>query len=421
MIAERSLNIHWIGIAAAALLLLQPPARAQLFEEFLGGPPPLSTTILDDEVVPANFQPPAFSQPPDSVPPATRTTTRRSRQQLASVPNMFGDFGMVGATAVFDNPSGNQRVIGVFDIPGAGGSRPVKIAENDTPIPVDRVFFNYNHFHNVFQFQEAALFPVPQPITRQLPIDRYTLGFEKTFFGGNWSCELRLPLNGTVAAAGTDFAVEGGNWGNLAVIVKSLLYADEVLAVGAGLGIDTPTGSRAQADIGDVQVVFENEAVHLLPYLGGIWSPTESLFFTGFLQVDVATGGNDVVVSQFGLPGQSAGLFNSQNLLYVDAGVGYWLYQNPYADWMTGLAGVVEVHYTTALNDTDTIFIQRDTALGLITNPQNRFDVVNLTAGLNFLLGEMSNLRVAGVAPLGESVDRRFFDAEVQVQFNQRF
>ena len=57
MIAERSLNIHWIGIAAAALLLLQPPARAQLFEEFLGGPPPLSTTILDDEVVPANFQP----------------------------------------------------------------------------------------------------------------------------------------------------------------------------------------------------------------------------------------------------------------------------------------------------------------------------------------------------------------------------
>ena len=48
-------------------------------------------------------------------------------------------------------------------------------------------------------------------------------------------------------------------------------------------------------------------------------------------------------------------------------------------------------------------------------------DIGAMEGGLNFLLGEMSNLRVAGVAPLGESVDRRFFDAEVQVQFNQRF
>lgn len=419
--AGRSAIYCRLGLAGAVFALLAAPAQAQLFEEFFGGPPSIRTTILDEEVVPVQFQPPALSQPPESTPPSTRTTTRRSRQQLASVPNMFGDFGMVGAVAVFDNPAGNSRVIGAFDIPGAGGSRPVKIAENDSPIPVDRVFFNYNHFHNVFEFQEASLFPIPQLTTRQLPIDRYTLGFEKTFLGGNWSCELRLPLNGTVEAEGTAFAVSGGNWGNLAVIVKSLLYDDGVLAVGAGLGIDTPTGSRAEADIGDVQVTFENEAVHLLPYLGGIWSPTESLFFTGFLQVDVATGGNDVIVSQFGLPGQSAGLFNSQNLLYVDAGVGYWLYQNPYADWMTGLAGVLEVHYTTALNDTDSVFFQGDGTFGLISNPQNRFDVVNLTAGLNFLLGELSNLRVAGVAPLGDSADRRFFDAEVQVQFNQRF
>jgi hypothetical protein len=32
----------------------------------------------------------------------------------------------------------------------------------------------------------------------------------------------------------------------------------------------------------------------------------------------------------------------------------------------------------------------------------------------------MANLRVAGVFPLGDE-DRRFFDSEVQVQFNHRY
>ena len=337
---------------------------------------------------------------------------------------MFGDFGMATAQAQFISPFGNQRSVGAFDIPGPGGSRPVKIGENDSPIPIDRVFFSYNHFHNVFEFQEVPSPPAP-PTSRQLPIDRYTLGFEKTFFGGDWSVEVRLPLSGTVAAEGTFFAVGGGNWGNLAVIVKNLLYADDVLAIGAGLGIDTPTGSRAEANIGDALVntrlVFENDTVHLLPYFGGIWSPGDAFFLTGFLQVDVATGGNEVLVSQFSSPLQSAGQFNSQNLLYVDAGAGYWLCQNPCAECITGVASVLELHYTTALNDSDAILIERGTTTSLISNPRNRFDVLNLTAGLNFLLGELSNLRVAGVFPLGDSQDERFFDAEVQVQFNQRF
>ncbi len=422
MIATRCAKLRWPGLMVLAAALFQFPAQGQIFEEFMGGPPPIRAPFVGDLVAPAAyFQPPPPSAPADAPLGAARAPARRSRQQLASVPNMFGDFGMMTAQAQFTSPSGNQRSVGAFDIPGGGGSRPVKISENDSPIPVDRVFFNYNHFHNVFEFQEITLPSPSPPVNRQLPIDRYTLGFEKTFLGGDWSVEVRLPLNGTVAAEGTFFAVGGGNWGNLAVIVKNLLYADDVLAVGGGLGIDTPTGSRAEADIGDARLVFENDTVHLLPYLGGVWSPTEAFFLTGFLQVDVATGGNDVLVSQFSSPLQSAGRFNSQNLLYVDAGAGYWLYQNPWAECVTGVASVLELHYTTALNDGDAVFIEQDGASALISNPRNRFDVLNLTAGLNFLLGELSNLRVAGVFPLGDSADKRFFDAEVQVQFNQRF
>ncbi len=414
----------WKCLCAWALVaaLAETAAYGQWFEEFLGGPPPVRIPTFDDQVVPAaNFQPPALSVPAEGPAATTRTPTRRSRQQLASVPNMFGDFGMMTAQAQFVSMSGNQRSFGAFDIPGPGGSSPVKIGENDSPIPVDRVLFNYNHFHNVFEFQEIALLPFPVQFNRQLPIDRYTVGFEKTFLGGDWSVEMRLPLNGTIDADGAFFAAGSGNWGNLAVIVKNLLYADDTLAIGAGLGIDIPTGSRSEATIGDLQLAFENDAAHVLPYVGGIWSPTDALFFTGFLQVDVATSGNEVLVSEFGFRQQSAGLFNNQNLLYVDGGAGYWLYQNPYAECVTGIAGVLELHYTTALNDSDSIFIERDGTFSLISNPRNRFDVLNVTAGLNFLLGEMSNLRVAGVFPLGDTPDRRFFDAEVQVQFNQRF
>jgi len=328
---------------------------------------------------------------------------------------------MMTATVQFIDVATNQGSFGSFDVPGAGGSRRVKIAENDSPLPQDRVFFMYNHFHNVYEFQENQFLPGPQTFQRQQPIDRYTFGLEKTFLDGDWSVELRLPLNGSLDAEGNLFAVRGGQYGNLAVIVKRLLYDDDLLAIGAGIGIDTPTGSQAQAEIGQNVLTFENESVHVLPYLGLVWSPADSLFVTGFLQVDVSTSGSDVVFTEQGLTPQPAGRFNEQNLLFADVGVGYWLYQNPYAEWLTGVAALLEFHYTTALQDTDSVLVERGSLAALISNPVNRFDVVNVSAGVNIDIGETANLRVAGVFPLGDAADNRFFDSEVQVQFNQRF
>jgi hypothetical protein len=46
--------------------------------------------------------------------------------------------------------------------------------------------------------------------------------------------------------------------------------------------------------------------------------------------------------------------------------------------------------------------------------------VLNGTIGVQMLLFELSSLRIAGVFPL-RSEDQRFFDSEVQVQFNRRF
>jgi hypothetical protein len=46
---------------------------------------------------------------------------------------------------------------------------------------------------------------------------------------------------------------------------------------------------------------------------------------------------------------------------------------------------------------------------------------MNGTIGLQTLFFDKSSLRVAGVFPFGQQADKRFFDAEVQVQFNRRF
>ncbi len=80
----------------------------------------------------------------------------------------------------------------------------------------------------------------------------------------------------------------------------------------------------------------------------------------------------------------------------------------------------MELHYVGALQDADTI---ADTALStdfVFGNDRNRFDVVNLTIGLDIELQNRLDLRVAGVIPL-TSGDNRFFDSEVRASINRRF
>ena len=54
-------------------------------------------------------------------------------------------------------------------------------------------------------------------------------------------------------------------------------------------------------------------------------------------------------------------------------------------------------------------------------NNFNRFDVLNLTAGLQAQLNTLTFVRVACVVPLGARDDQRFFDTELQLQINRRY
>jgi hypothetical protein len=412
-----------VRLSALGLCLVASPAFGQVFEEFMGPPPPTRNWLTDEQVAPAAFQqPPALSQPADPIRSPAPSRALASRQRLASVPNMFGDFGMTTGVVRFEGGPNGVGGLAAFTVPGAGGSRRVKIGENNSPIPTDRAFFMYNHFHNAYQFSELDFGSFPPSFTqRQEPIDRFTVGVEKTFLGGDWSVEVRLPIVASLAVQGETFAVNGGNWGNLAVIVKRLLYADDTIAVAAGLGIDAPTGSDFASEFSGSEFRMENDALHLLPYLGVVIDPGYGLFLMAYMQIDIATIGNEVIIGPEGGPGQSVGRFNEQNLLYFDVGGGYWLYENPYGECVSGVAAMLEFHYTTAIQDADQLAFGQPSGTGFITTPGNRFDVVNVSTGVNFAFGEWTNLRVAGVFPLGDEIDERFFDAEVQVQLNQRF
>jgi hypothetical protein len=434
-------------LVATGLAGGQDRYRVPVLEDWERSAQRAARSLSDSGVAPVPWEEPAddsveqasFMQPPPSLQPSqpARQPVRRaprslqeSNLRLASVPNMFGDLGLATATIVAGrDPNGQLGFSSEVDLPTSGGSRRVKIAENDSPIPVDRVFFNYNHFHNLFQLSERPPAPPGAPPTvRQVSIDRYTVGVEKTMAGGEYSVEVRLPFNGTFDEQLQTVGVDGRNIGNLALVFKSLLYSDEGLAIGAGLGLDTPTGGDTIGRIGQANIRFNNQALHVLPYIGFLvapgdptWGWNNGFFFSGFAQIDIATEGNSVNLLAPGAPAaRSLGKFTEQNLAFLDLGLGYWLYRNPYAERLTGLSVITELHYTTALQNSDVLSLDLPAADIAIASSGNRFDVLNGTIGVQMLLFELSSLRIAGVFPL-RSEDQRFFDSEVQVQFNRRF
>ena len=353
---------------------------------------------------------------PRTTPPAQRAPGQPARQfdtssmlasrspliRLAGLPNMFGD--SYGYQLQVSDFAGT----GTVDMPLPGGTRGVKISENDKALPMDRVFFIYNHFQNALEANVVGLG------VESYPIDQYTLGLEKTFRDGLWSVELRLPFSRTPRVIGTDLDVGTGDVGNLAIIIKRLLYVSESTAVGIGLPIEAPTGCDIAGEGAVSSFSLSNDAVHLAPFVGFLNAPNDRVFCEGFLQVDIPTNGNRV---SFG--GSDLGELSEQSLLFVDLALGYWLHRNPYARAVTGVAGMVEYHYTTTLENAGTVSGTDGFQFLRFGNPANRMDISNLTIGLHTELGK-TTVRVGGVFPLSGG-SNRLYDAEVQVSINRQF
>jgi len=173
-----------------------------------------------------------------------------------------------------------------------------------------------------------------------------------------------------------------------------------------------------------------------MPFIGVYRPFGDSWWLQGFTQIDTPTNGNDVRTN-----GGFRGRITEQTLLYIDISLGKWLYRNRCRcrrRGVTGIASIIELHYTGSLNDADGLLVGFDTTSSIGSLPadnffnrsgdENRFDVVNLTLGLQVEISEQWRITVAGVLPLREGRfdergrrENRFFDSEFSLQANRLF
>lgn len=357
----------------------------------------------------SNAQPAPVTRPQPSPFSGLRMPSGRRSflSRVARAPDMFGDFNTLSVAEVnpsmsFSNPNP------VVTVPAGGAVRRYK-NEQARALPTDRAFVFFNHFHNAVELNDFTG-------SDSANINQFTLGVERTLGDGDWSIEFRLPIATETDLATTDTSAHSDGLGNLAVTLKKLLYDDDALAVALGLAVTAPTGDNADVSFFGADLTIENEAVHMLPYLAMQFTPDDNWFFHVFGQVDVAANGDGVRVDDgFQV---FTGRIVEQTLMFLDVSAGYWWLRTdvPDATGLTGLASVVELHYSTALNDA------HSPEFGFITvgNRDNRFDVVNLTLGLHSEWHGDTALRLAAVVPLRSRGENRFFDAEFQVALIKR-
>lgn len=417
------------GVLTAAALASQA-ARAQSAETYAAKPYPQASAYAMMEMSqlePAYgyerlaFQPPSASpSPATAAPGATAAAGTGAGAQsavlgLASVPNMYGDFFSTNCFCFWSCPLWAE---GAACFPQLGYT---KISENNSALPQDRWYFNYQHYHNALSGNISPGSGLLQ--NRSLDLDRYTVGFEKAFLDGLWSVELRMPFFGSSGAVFDEgFAFSNGRAGNLAVINKLLLYESETSAFAAGVGTSLPTGTESRLTVAEDLFTIHNDAVHIQPFLGMLISPGGRAFYQAMAQLDIPVQGNNVTVQADGqaFRPELVGVLNNPTYLYLDASVGYWLFHRPGTGAFTGLAMIAEAHYTASLSDADVIDGATSDTQFRFRPVRNRLKMVTATMGLHAELFDRTALRGAVVMPLTNE-ENRFFDTEIWFSINHRF
>jgi hypothetical protein len=329
---------------------------------------------------------------------------------LSSAPSMIGDFfGGAGVSILLNN-----EPYAVAPLPGNAVPR-FKMAENTSPLPQDRIYFDFSSYSNV-------------PLTNSpSSVNSYAAGFEKTFFDGIMSVELRAPMATTLS---NDIYTNGststatGEFGNLALAFKSLIFRRETFALSGGLAMTLPTARNTQifATQGstDPTLLIENQSVHLMPFFGGLWTPNDRFFGIGYLQVDVDANGDPVTgtnpFSSFPTTA-SVGRYHDTTFLFADLGLGYWARRsNDRSKFLTGLAYVLEFHLNQSLQG-EQVLNGNNFQIG--TSAEN-VSFTDITVGAHLELYKMTTVTAAFCTPLTSDRDRQF-DSQFRVFVNRRF
>lgn len=245
----------------------------------------------------------------------------------AALPYMMGDVGYACGTLRFSNSFAS------ISHPAWGCSR-LNLAENGSPLPQDRIFVDYRHFHSVVGTDVFSNAEIGVDNSAVLDVNRVVFGFEKKFASDLMSFEVRLPFNSQITSdievnqtqttdpnnypnvTGVPITSEAFQLGNVGLAVKGILYEDCVVTVTSGLGVKLPTAPDVtiRADVNDTQfriydpsfpgataadryievpanlkirAMVANESVDLVPFFAMAYRPTQRLFAQSMLQVNV--------------------------------------------------------------------------------------------------------------------------------------
>lgn len=358
-----------------------PPATSAAgFTPYMMGDLPASSYICGLVCFPTLVPVTIPQPPPPPPPPPPQGTPQRQSPPPGAFPGQGTvtqpQPGAVAAAVAAGRPGQTVFVPGTACryvlIPQVGRGA-VKIEENESPLPVDRVYVTYDYFDNV----GAGVPGLPGS-----NLHRETYGFEWTYLGGDASVGLRMNSLQTTG----DSTYASGDFGDLTVINKFALVNDRATGnvLSVGLAVTAPTGPDA---------VLPNGArlnpVLLQPFSGFIYN-WDRLYAQGFSSLIVPTDSRDALISTASL------------------GLGYYVYRaaDP-AALVTYLTPVVEGHATIPLN-------HRGLDQTLVGFP----DVFVLTNGVHIGLGSRSNLAVGVAVPL---TGPKIFDVEAIAQLNWRF
>jgi hypothetical protein len=337
--------------------------------------------------------PPAVARETPQPPPQTGLPARRRSQPLpmwGDQPPRVGPGPGPGPGPVplpIPAPPGAPPVIAVLSAVPVPSLRAFKIADHESPAPLDRAYVAFNFFNDVSAATNRGL----DSDVHGQRVYRETFGLEKTLFDERASVGLRLPLN--TLTGDSDIPGLGGSstdFGDLSIILKYAAWrsCESGDLVSVGLAVTAPTGPDAFA--GSHQVTPLHSTT-LQPFVGYIFNWGD-FYLHGFTSIDVPTDSRDVTI------------------LYDDVGVGYHLYRAADPDqWLTGVVPTFEVHVNTPLNHRGSL--RPGDAAG---TP----DVVDLTLGTWLEFGDRAKLGAAVVAPV---TGPRPFDVEAIVHFELRF
>lgn len=372
-------------------------------------------------VPPARQAPPPQATRAQPRPPQTSDLRQRlGRARLARTPELFGDQFFSQPVSIRGSLAGGSPFFefGELHVPGYLRGYAQKIAENNHPLPRDRFFYNFNAFQDALRF-DSSFDGFFARSTSSQSLYRHTLGVEKTFFDGQSSLELRMPFDTNNdfrrTVAPDVFAYEGGTAGNLVITGKVLLYSDEEFVVSGGLGIEAPTGSDSSAAVNTTVVQFENSTVYFSPFVGGIWLPNEDWFVSSYAQLQLAAGGNPVLVDDLLLPSATRiGTLTPPAGGMIDIAVGRWLYRDRPYMLVNSMALIAEIHHFSAFQDGDSIGPFNSGVTTVQIDSGERFSLTSLTLGVHNEIFDNCSLRIGGVIPLSDAA----FDSELIIQLN---